>query len=139
MFDEAAVREPDSFDPDRPTDNYLHLGFGHHECLGKHVAMAMVPGAVLEILLTPGVALIPGPAGFIDFQNGPFPERFVVTLNGRPSAPTLGGTLIYPASSKPRHKPRRFQEQAAVLCGDTDGSGLSSKPCILAAPSFECS
>ena len=33
-----------------------------------------------RVLLRPGVHLLPGPDGAIDFQGGPFPERFPIAL-----------------------------------------------------------
>ena len=78
MLDGDAIPDVDAFRPGRPADVYMHLGFGHHECLGKYVGMAMVPEAVRQVLLFPAIELIEGEAGRIDFQNGPFPERFAV-------------------------------------------------------------
>jgi cytochrome P450 len=78
MFDEDVVAEPDSFRPGRPDSRLFHLGFGHHECLGRHVGLQMVPEAVRQILLTPGIALIDGPEGQIDFAGTAYPEHFRV-------------------------------------------------------------
>ena len=96
MFDEDVVPEPDAFRPGRLNDRQFHLGFGHHECLGRHVGLEMVPEAIRQILLTPGLSLIDGPDGKIDFAGGPFPERFMVqrsdpASNG-PGAPELEAT-----------------------------------------------
>lgn len=40
--------------------------------------------------LRPGVRLLPGDAGAIEFQGGPFPERFVVAFDpaGSPCGPS---------------------------------------------------
>jgi cytochrome P450 len=79
MFDETAVAEADAFRAGRPDATLFHLGFGHHECLGKHVGMQIVPEAVRQILLTPGLRRIDGAEGQIDFAGGVFPEHFRVT------------------------------------------------------------
>lgn len=84
MFDDHVLDEPDQFKPGRPPQHYMHLGFAHHECLGKHVGLQIIPEAVRKVLLTPGIRLLDGDRGKIDFtdpatgQPGPFPERFEV-------------------------------------------------------------
>ncbi len=81
MFDEDVVPDPDSFILDRPGwpgFTGLHFGYGHHTCLGRHVGSAMIPEVIRRVLLLPSVRLLPPPDGTIDFQGGPFPERFVI-------------------------------------------------------------
>jgi cytochrome P450 len=78
MFDEAKFPDPDTFTAGRPFDTYLHFGFGHHECLGKYVGIVAIPETVRQVFLLPGIHLLPGNEGKIDFQNGPFPERFMI-------------------------------------------------------------
>ena len=80
MFDETAYPNPSDFQPGRPFDNYLHFGMGYHECLGKYVAMKMIPEAIRQLMLLPGLQLLPGDEGKIDFQNGAFPETFYVQI-----------------------------------------------------------
>jgi cytochrome P450 len=80
MFDEDVVEDPEAFRTDRPDFISLHFGYGHHTCLGRHVGSAMIPEVVRRVLLRPGVRLLPPPEGSIDFQGGPFPERFVIAL-----------------------------------------------------------
>lgn len=82
MFDEAAFPEPEEFRAGRPFENYLHFGHAHHECLGKYVGIVAIPEAVRQVLLLPGLHLLPGEDGKIHFQNGPFPEQFVVGRRG---------------------------------------------------------
>lgn len=77
MFDATELVEPEIFSLDRPNYHYMHFGYGHHTCLGQYVAMVEIPEIVKQVLLRPGVRLIPGEEG-IDFQGGPFPERFVI-------------------------------------------------------------
>jgi cytochrome P450 len=82
MFDAAKFPDPDKFLPGRPFDSYLHFGYGHHECLGKYVGIVAIPEAVRQVLLVPGIHLLPGTEGAIDFQNQAFPERFMVARSG---------------------------------------------------------
>lgn len=80
MFDEYYVPDGSSFRIDRSDFVRLHFGFGHHTCLGRYVAGVMIPEVVRRILLRPGVSLLPSPHGGIDFQGGPFPERFTISV-----------------------------------------------------------
>jgi cytochrome P450 len=84
MFDEAVVPDPDVFRTDRPDFARLHFGYGHHTCLGRHVAAVTIPETVRRVLRRPGIRLLPPPDGGIDFAGGPFPERFVVAFDAVP-------------------------------------------------------
>jgi cytochrome P450 len=53
---------------------YIHLGYGLHTCLGDQVSRVQVPEIVKRILQIPGVR----PTTDIDFEGGPFPERYVI-------------------------------------------------------------
>ncbi len=78
MFDEGLFREASAFKVDRPRESYLHLGFGHHECLGKYVALVAIPETVRHLLSMPGIRRAAGDSGKIDFAGGPFPEHFSI-------------------------------------------------------------
>lgn len=81
MFDDDVVADPDNFLLDRPGwpgFTGLHFGYGHHTCLGRYVGGAMIPEVIRRVLLLPSVRLLPPPEGSINFQGGPFPERFVI-------------------------------------------------------------
>jgi cytochrome P450 len=80
MFDPDVFPDPDEFHEDRPGHLYLHTGFGHHECLGKYVALTVVPEVIRHILMLPGVHLLEGANGKIDNANGPFPEHFTLGI-----------------------------------------------------------
>jgi cytochrome P450 len=87
MFDEDVVPNSDNFVVDRPGWpglTGLHFGYGHHMCLGRHVAGAMIPEVIRRVLLLPSVRLLPASEGNIDFQGGPFPERFVIGVGPDP-------------------------------------------------------
>jgi cytochrome P450 len=55
MFDPAAYADPERFDPSRSIWQTFTYGYGHHECLGRAIAAAMVPEIVRQVLLLPGV------------------------------------------------------------------------------------
>lgn len=80
VFDGNVLPDATEFRIDRPDYTSLHFGYGHHTCLGRYVAAVMIPEVVRRVLLRPGIRLLPPPDGAIDFQGGPFPERFVVGL-----------------------------------------------------------
>jgi cytochrome P450 len=75
MFDESKFENPDAFIPGRSWYQYFHLGFGIHECLGKHVAMVLIPETVRQMVVRPGLAA----SGPIDYKSGPFPENYELT------------------------------------------------------------
>jgi cytochrome P450 len=81
-FDANEIPDPEEFSIDRPNYHYMHFGYGHHTCLGKYVGMMQIPETIKQVLLRPGVRLIPGDEGKIDFQGTPFPERFVIAYDG---------------------------------------------------------
>jgi cytochrome P450 len=75
MFDPEVFPAPDDFQP-RPRDLYLHIGFGSHICLGQYVAYEIVPETVRQILLVPGLHVLPQGASAVDNAGGPFAESF---------------------------------------------------------------
>lgn len=79
MFDADLFPDPTAFKPDRPRAAYFHMGFGHHECLGKYVGLTAIPEAIRQLLLVPGLQRAAGAAGQVDFAGGPFPAHFHVT------------------------------------------------------------
>lgn len=81
MFDEALFPEPESFRTNRPQDSYLHLGFGPHECLGIFVGKMIVPETLRQVFRLRRLRLASGNDSGIDYEGGPFPERFVVDFD----------------------------------------------------------
>jgi cytochrome P450 len=79
MFDPDVFDDPNAF-RERPAHSYLHTGFRQHECLGQHVAFAVVPEVIRHISMLPGIHLLKGDAGRLDMGGGPFPEHFVLGL-----------------------------------------------------------
>ena len=62
MFDEAAFPDPLAFDPRRSVWQTFTLGYGHHECLGRAIAAAMIPEIARQVLRLPGIRA-DGPLG----------------------------------------------------------------------------
>ncbi len=72
MFDTYAYENPDEFNPNRNFYHNFTFGFASHECLGKHVGMAMIPEMVRQVMLLDNLkAKSP-----IDYKDGPFPESY---------------------------------------------------------------
>jgi cytochrome P450 len=85
MLDPRSVQDPDAFRTDRPErDREMNLGYAMHRCLGDHVAQAMVPEVVRQILLLPDLARVESDPPLelnqgIDFgARGSFPEHYFV-------------------------------------------------------------
>ena len=81
MFDGAVVNHPEEFSIERPAYNYMHFGYGSHTCLGEHIGAVVVPEVIKQILLRPGIRLIPGDEGEIDYQGTLIPSRFVIAYD----------------------------------------------------------
>jgi cytochrome P450 len=75
MFDPAVFPGPDDFQT-RPRNLYLHVGFGAHICLGQYVAYEIIPETIRQILLIPGLHLLPNGGSAVDAAGGPFAESF---------------------------------------------------------------
>ncbi len=82
MFDPAVFPSPDDFQA-RPRDLYMHVGFGAHTCLGQYVAYEIIPEAVRQILLVPGLHLLPQSGSAVDNAGGPFAESFKLGFEPR--------------------------------------------------------
>jgi len=80
MRDEHELDDPEQFRPGRPDYHYMHMGYGLHTCLGDHVSTVQIPEVVKQLVLAANVSRVQGEEGRIDFQGGPFPERFVVAV-----------------------------------------------------------
>jgi cytochrome P450 len=81
MFDPGVFPDPENF-VIRPRDSYVHFGFGSHSCLGQYVAYEMVPEAIRQMLLCPGIGLLADGTSRIDNAGGPFAEHFWLSKTG---------------------------------------------------------
>jgi cytochrome P450 len=81
MHDDWELDQPEAFRPNRPDFHYMHLGDGHHRCLGDHLSLIQVPEILKRLLRRAGLRRAFGTRGHIDWKGGPFPETFYVDLD----------------------------------------------------------
>lgn len=74
MFDSAGFPDPDRFDPGRDQSDAFTFGQGLHECLGRHIAGAMVPEIVRQLLLRNALDFGTGP----DFRGSAVPQSWQI-------------------------------------------------------------
>jgi cytochrome P450 len=80
MVDETEIDDPRKFNLDRPMTQYIHFGWGLHECLGKYLAIPLLVQAVKALLRLNNIRRADGPAGQVT-REGPFPVAFSVTCD----------------------------------------------------------
>jgi cytochrome P450 len=81
MWDETAIPEPGSFDPSRPTGQYLIFGHGMHRCFGEAATAVQLPALLAPLLRQPGLRRAPGRAGRLRW-SGAFPMTLQLRLPG---------------------------------------------------------
>jgi len=72
MRDGRELPTPSYFCIDRPEYHYMHMGYGHHRCLGDHISRVQIPEIVKHIIKLPNLRAVSP----IDFAGGPFPEKY---------------------------------------------------------------
>lgn len=77
MMDERRLPEPQRFDPARRAYEYIHFGYGLHECFGRHINHATLHLILKPLLKQLRLRRASGPEGQLS-KNGPFAERLVV-------------------------------------------------------------
>jgi cytochrome P450 len=77
MMDRRRVADPERFDPRRPSYNYMHFGYGLHQCFGYHINMALLPLVLKPLLRREGLHRAPGGAGLL-VKRGAFADRLSV-------------------------------------------------------------
>jgi cytochrome P450 len=77
MMDPRRVANPRCFDPRRPASDYLHFGYGLHQCFGIHINRATLHLMLKPLLQRPNLRRAPGKAGRLT-KNGPFAESLTV-------------------------------------------------------------
>jgi cytochrome P450 len=74
MFDESVDKDLQLFNPEREAQHSLcsplAYGMGSHECVGKYLAMTIIPVMLRELLLCDELTI----TAAVDYQGGPFPE-----------------------------------------------------------------
>jgi cytochrome P450 len=77
MMDPRRVPSPERFNPDRRAHEYIHFGYGLHECFGRHINRATLHKMLKPLLKRPNLRRATGSEGYLT-KNGPFAERLVV-------------------------------------------------------------
>jgi cytochrome P450 len=80
MVDETELDEPQKFHLDRPLTQYIHFGWGMHECLGKYLAIPLLVQSVKALLRLNNIRTTEGEAGHVK-REGPFPVAFSVSCD----------------------------------------------------------
>ncbi|OCL12571.1 heme peroxidase [Glonium stellatum] len=85
--DPAAFPNPDSFDPTRPIDSYIHLGSGPHQCLGLPMTRVALTTMLKEVAKLEGLRPALGPQGKVHkvtkttFPGEKYPYHAYLTEN----------------------------------------------------------
>jgi cytochrome P450 len=80
MMDPRRVPDPKTFNPRRLAYEYIHFGYGLHQCFGRHINHATLHLMLKPLLQRPGLRRASGKAGRLS-KNGPFAERLVVEFD----------------------------------------------------------
>lgn len=81
MMDDREINTPEEFRLGRPDYQNMHFGYGYHTCLGDQVSLVQIPAIIQRLLLCKNLRRAAGPDGQVDFQGGPFPEKFVLQFD----------------------------------------------------------
>jgi cytochrome P450 len=76
MFDKKVFINPMQFDVNRKTE-YLHFGYGIHQCYGRYINAVSIPEIVAAILRLDNLRRAPGLKGTVSY-DGPFPDKLVL-------------------------------------------------------------
>ncbi len=79
MMDPRQVKDPYTFNPNRPASDYLAFGAGMHQCYAKAINEATIPLMIKPLLTMPNLKRARGAAGRL-VMNGPFPKSLNVTF-----------------------------------------------------------
>lgn len=71
MMDARRLADPYGFHPDRLPHEYIHFGYGLHQCFGMHINQAVLPLMLKPLLKRKNLRRAPGRAGRLRKQ-GPF-------------------------------------------------------------------
>ena len=77
MMDPRRVADPQRFDPRRPAHEYLHFGYGLHQCFGIHINHALLPLMLKPLLQRKGLQRASEHDGHL-VKRGPFADTLWV-------------------------------------------------------------
>jgi cytochrome P450 len=77
MMDEHRIYEPHRFKPGRLPYEYMHFGYGMHECFGRYINHATLHRMLKPLLRRPNLRRAPGMEGRLR-KNGIFADRLWV-------------------------------------------------------------
>ncbi len=80
MMDERRLPDPYNFDPDRLPYEYIHFGYGHHQCFGMHINKGTLHLMLKPLLRRQNLRRARGRDGHLS-KRGPFADRLVVTYD----------------------------------------------------------
>ncbi|MEG3089789.1 cytochrome P450 [Sphingomonas sp. PB4P5] len=80
MRDERRVPDPSRFDATRPAEQYLHFGYGVHQCFGLEINRATLHLMLKPLLKRDRLRRAPGRAGRLQ-KNGAFASSLVVEFD----------------------------------------------------------
>jgi cytochrome P450 len=81
MHDPSRIEAPEEFRLDRPDDDYMHFGFGLHQCFGRYIARAQIGAVTGQILRLRDLRPAAGSAGQVQY-DGIYPRSLVVEFAG---------------------------------------------------------
>lgn len=79
MMDPRRIANPRTFDHRRPASDYIHFGYGLHQCFGRHINHATLHLMLKPLLKQTKLRRASGPSGRLS-KNGAFAERLVVAF-----------------------------------------------------------
>ena len=80
MMDQRKIPDPQTFDPRRPPDDYIHFGYGLHQCFGIHLNKALLPLILKPLLQRQNLRRAPGPKGKL-IKRGAFADTLFVNYD----------------------------------------------------------
>jgi cytochrome P450 len=81
MMDQRKIPDPQSFDPRRPPDDYIHFGDGLHQCFGIHLNKALLPLILKPLLQRKNLRRAAGPKGKLIKRGGVFADTLFVNYD----------------------------------------------------------
>jgi cytochrome P450 len=80
MMDERRLPDPKAFNPRRLPHEYIHFGYGLHQCFGIHMNKALLPLMLKALLKRPNLRRAPGSEGRLS-KRGAFADKLHVNYN----------------------------------------------------------